>query len=63
MVQRVSGFQVEPGLFGVFDQESVAGEPAHDTPDEAIEQTLESLCIGRTNGMEPRAFARQRVDG
>ena len=26
MVQRVSGFQVEPGLFGGFDEEPVSGE-------------------------------------
>jgi len=37
MVQRVSGFQIEPGLFGVFDQESVACEPAGDALDEAVE--------------------------
>jgi hypothetical protein len=42
MFQRVSGFQVEPRLFGVFDQEPVAGESAHDTADEAIQQATEA---------------------
>jgi hypothetical protein len=63
LVQGVSGFQVEPGLFGILDQEAVAADPAHAAPDEATEQTLEGCRVGRPDAMEPRAVLLQRVDG
>jgi hypothetical protein len=55
LVQGVSGFQIEPGLFGILDQEAVAAEPADDPPDEPIEQTLEGLRVRRPDAMEPWA--------
>ena len=46
MIQCVWGFQIKPGLLGVFDQEAIAVEPALDPLDETVEQTLEGLCFG-----------------
>jgi hypothetical protein len=62
LVQRVSGFQVEPGLFWVLDQEAVAGEPADDAPDETVEQTIEVQRVRRPDAMEPRAVMFHGVD-
>ena len=52
LVQCVGGFQVEPGLFGVLDEEPVAGESAHDALDQAVKQALKGFCVGQTHGME-----------
>ena len=63
MVQHVSGFQIEPGLFGIFDEEPVAGEPTDDALDEPIEETLEAPRIGRPDAMESRSVLLQRIHG
>jgi hypothetical protein len=39
-------------MFRVFDQESIGGEPAHGTLDDAVEQTLRGLCIGRADAIK-----------
>jgi hypothetical protein len=63
MVQRVSGFSIEPGLFGVFDEKLVAGEPADDALDETIEQEREGLRVRRRDAMESGAVLFHGVDG
>ena len=62
MVQRVSGFQLEPRLFGVFDEQPVAGEPADDALDETIEQVLEGLRVRWRDAMESGAVLFHGVD-
>ena len=62
VIQRLSRLQVEPALFGVFDQEAVAGERAHDPLDETVEQPLEGLRVRRSDVMEPRAVLLQCVN-
>ena len=61
MVQHVSGFQIEPGQFGIFDEEPVAGEPTDDALDEPIEETFEAPRVGRTDAMESRSVPFQRI--
>jgi len=62
MIERVSGLQIEPGLLRVFDKEPVASEPAQDPVDEAIQQTIEGLCLRRANSMESRSILLQGTD-
>jgi hypothetical protein len=54
---------LEPGLFRILDQKSVAGEPAYDAPDEPIEETLEAPRVGRTDAMQSRSVPFQRIYG
>ncbi len=63
MIQCAWGLQVEPGLFRVFDQEPVAGESAHDAPDEPIEETLEAVRVRRTDAMQSWSVLLQRIYG
>jgi hypothetical protein len=44
------------------NQEPVAGEPAHDPLDEAVEETLEAPRVGCPDAMEPGTVLLQRLD-